>query len=152
MYCEAVNETAGPTAEIYDMLNVVRKRSFMAPIPLEAKTSKALMDEYIKRERRVELFYENNRIWSSRLYLEPSSAKELAREQAWQAAGTSNDKRSQAAWPYPKAQRMINGMKPVEDPNGKILVDGKKYKMQRYLDRKSCFRSAKALFVPNHAG
>jgi hypothetical protein len=148
MYCEAVNETAGPTAEIYDMLNVVRKRSFMAPIPLEAKTSKALMDEYIKRERRVELFYENNRIWSSRLYLEPSSAKELAREQAWQAAGTSNDKRSQTAWPYPKAQRMINGMKPVEDPNGKILVDGKKYKMQRYWIESRVFVAPRHYLFP----
>ncbi|MEO6287136.1 MAG: RagB/SusD family nutrient uptake outer membrane protein [Dyadobacter sp.] len=148
IYCEAVNETAGPTAEIYDMLNVVRKRSFMAPIPVEAKTNKALMDEYIKRERRVELFYENNRIWSSRLYLEPSSAKEMAKEQTWQGAGTSNDKRSQVAWPYPKAQRMINGMKPVEDPNGKILVDGKKYKMQRYWIESRVFVAPRHYLFP----
>lgn len=144
IYCEAVNETAGPNAEIYDMLNTVRKRSFMAPIPAEAKASKALMDEYIKRERRVELFYENNRIWSSRLYLEPSAPKEMAREQAWQSAGSTNDQRSQNAWPYPKAQRMINGMKPVEDPAGKIVVDGKKYKMQRY------FIESRVFVAPRH--
>lgn len=144
IYCEAVNETAGPNAEIYDLLNAVRKRSFMAPIPVEAKASKALMDEYIKRERRVELFYENNRIWSSRLYLEPSSPKEVSKEQAWQSAGNTNDKRSQNAWPYPKAQRMINGMKPVEDPAGKIVVDGKKYKMQRY------FIESRVFVAPRH--
>ncbi len=34
------------------------------------RLTKALMDEYIKRERRVELFYENSRIWTARLYLE----------------------------------------------------------------------------------
>lgn len=116
----------------------------MAPIPVEAKASKALMDEYIKRERRVELFYENNRIWSSRLYLEPSSPKEVSKEQAWQSAGNTNDKRSQNAWPYPKAQRMINGMKPVEDPAGKIVVDGKKYKMQRY------FIESRVFVAPRH--
>ncbi|MCF2487056.1 RagB/SusD family nutrient uptake outer membrane protein [Dyadobacter sp. CY347] len=144
IYCEAVNETAGPNAEIYDMLNMVRKRSFMAPIPVEAKASKALMDEYIKRERRVELFYENNRIWSTRLYLDASSPKELAKEQAWQTAGSTNDQRSQNAWPYPKAQRMINGMKPVEDPAGKIVVEGKKYKMQRY------FIESRVFVAPRH--
>ncbi|MCE7071355.1 RagB/SusD family nutrient uptake outer membrane protein [Dyadobacter sp. CY327] len=144
IYAEAVNETAGPNAEIYDLLNSVRKRSFMAPIPAGAKASKALMDEYIKRERRVELFYENNRIWSTRLYLEPSAPKEIAKEQAWQSAGSTNDQRSQKAWPYPKTQRMINGMKPVEDPAGKILVDGKKYRMQRY------FIESRVFVAPRH--
>ncbi|MCE7061133.1 RagB/SusD family nutrient uptake outer membrane protein [Dyadobacter sp. CY343] len=144
IYAEAVNETAGPNAEIYEMINNVRKRSFMAPMPPEVQTSKALMDEYIKRERRVELFYENNRIWTSRLYLEPSSAKELAREQAWQSAGATNEQRAQLGWPYPKTQRMINGMKPVEDPAGKIVVDGKKYKMQRF------FIESRVFVAPRH--
>ncbi|KQS31249.1 RagB/SusD family nutrient uptake outer membrane protein [Dyadobacter sp. Leaf189] len=144
IYAEAVNETAGPNAEIYAMINEVRARSFMAPMPPEVQTNKALMDEYIKRERRVELFYENNRIWSSRLYLEPSSPKELAREQAWQSSGATNEQRAQLGWPYPKTQRMINGMKPVEDPNGKIEVEGKKYKMQRY------FIESRVFVAPRH--
>ena len=132
IYCEAVNKTSGPDQEIYDLLNEVRARSFMAPIPPAAKTDQELMNEYIQRERRVELFYENNRIWASRLYLEPSSSTELAKEQEWEAAGGDNDTRSQNYWPYPKCQRMINGMKPVEDANGKIIVDGGQYKMQRF--------------------
>lgn len=122
MYCEAVNETSGPNQEIYDLLNTVRARSFMAPIPPAAKTDKALMNEYIQRERRVELFYENHRIWHTRLYLEADDATELAKEKAYKDSDT---------WPYPKTQRWSHGMKPVEDPNGKIVVDGKKYKMKR---------------------
>jgi len=132
IYCEAVNEISGPSQEIYDLLNEVRARSFMAPIPTEAKSDKELMNEYIQRERRVELFYENNRIWACRLYLEPGSSVEVAKEQAWEAAGSDYDSRSQNYWPYPKCQRMINGMKPVEDPNGKIVINGVHYKMKRY--------------------
>lgn len=144
IYCEAVNETSGPSQEIYDLLNEVRARSFMAPIPPAALSDKDLMDEYIKRERRVELFYENNRIWSCRLYLEPSSSKEMARENAWEAAGSNNDERSQNYWPYPKTQRMINGMKPVEDPEGKIVIGEKRYKMQRF------FVESRVFITPRH--
>jgi len=132
IYCEAVNNTTGPDQEIYDLLNEVRARSFMAPIPPAAKSDQESMNEYIQRERRVELFYENNRIWTGRWYLEPNNASESAKEKAWEAAGSDNDSRSQNYWPYPKCQRMINGMKPVEDPNGKIVIDGVHYKMKRF--------------------
>lgn len=123
IYCEAVNETTGPNDEIYNMLNQIRARSFMAPIPPAAKTNKALMNDYIQRERRVELFSENHRIWHLRLYLEPDNAAELSREASYQDADS---------WPYPKTQRWSHGMRPVEDPDGKIIVDGKKYKMERF--------------------
>lgn len=148
IYCEAVNETNGPNQEIYDMINEVRARSFMAPIPTEVITNKDLMNEYIQRERRVELFYENNRIWSCRLYLEPSSSKVSNAESAWDAAGSTNDERSQNYWPYPKGQRMINGMRPVEDPNGAIVVDGKHYKMQRYYVEPRVFVSPRHYLFP----
>jgi len=123
IYCEAVNETTGPNQEIYDLLNTVRTRSFMAPIPLEAIEDKAMMNDYIQRERRVELFYENHRIWHTRLYLEPNDKNELAKETAYVDANS---------WPYPKTQRSTHGMKPVADPNGKIVINGKKYKMVRF--------------------
>lgn len=122
MYCEAVNETTGPTQEIYDLLNEVRARSFMAPIPPAALADKALMNDYIQRERRVELFFENHRIWHTRLYLEADDAVELTKEQNYVDADS---------WPYPKTQRWSHGMRPVEDPDGKIVVAGKKYKMVR---------------------
>ncbi|HBG42528.1 MAG TPA: RagB/SusD family nutrient uptake outer membrane protein [Porphyromonadaceae bacterium] len=123
MYCEAVNETSGPNQEIYDLINNVRARAFMAPIPPAAKTDKNLMNDYIQRERRVELFYENHRFWHTRLYLEADDATELAKEKSYKDADS---------WPYPKTQRWSHGMKPVEDPDGKIEVNGKKYKMVRF--------------------
>jgi hypothetical protein len=138
IYCEAVNELSGPTDEIYNLLNQVRARSFMAPIPPAAKSNKALMNDYIQRERRVELFYENNRIWTNRLLLEADSETQLARENQWRTVGSTNDERSQNYWtqanaPYPKCQRMINGMRPVEDAtNGQIVIGSKKYKMERF--------------------
>ena len=54
IYCEAVNELSGPNEEIYKMINEVRARSFMAPMPPATKTDKKLMNSYIQRERRVE--------------------------------------------------------------------------------------------------
>jgi TonB-dependent SusC/RagA subfamily outer membrane receptor len=111
-------------------------------------TNKDLMNDYIQRERRVELFYENNRIWSCRLYLQPSNAVELAKEQAWSAAGADNDSRSQNYWPYPKCQRMINGMKPVEDPVGKIIISGVHYKMKRFYVENRVFVTPRHYLFP----
>ena len=95
----------------------------MAPMPPETKTNRELMKEYIQRERRIELFYENNRYWLSRLYMDPDNTVEITKEKAYKDANS---------WPYPKTQRFSHGMKPVEDPNGKIVVNGKHYKMIRF--------------------
>lgn len=50
-----MNKVSGPTQEIYDLVNSVRERSFMAPMPPAVLTDANLMQEYIQRERRVEL-------------------------------------------------------------------------------------------------
>ncbi|GAA6529444.1 membrane protein [Segatella asaccharophila] len=153
IYCEAVNEISGPNKEIYDLINKVRARSFMAPMPPETITDQNLMREYIKRERRVEFFYEDKRAWWSRLYLEPDNSDELSKEQKWEAAGTTNNERSVNYWsqgygPYPKCQRMINGMKPIQDPNGKIVIDGTRYKMQRFCVENRVFDTPKMYLWP----
>lgn len=148
IYAEALNETGGSADEIMNMLNTIRQRAFMAPVPPSVKGDKAKMNEYIQRERRVEFFYENKRWFTARLYLEPSSATEIAKEQAWQSAGADNDTRSQRYWPYPKCQRMVNGMKPVEDPNGKITISGKKYSMQRFYVAAWVFVAPTHFFFP----
>lgn len=136
IYCEAVNELSGPNEEIYDLINQVRVRSFMAPMPPAVKTDKELMNEYIQRERRVELFYENNRYWASRLYLEPENY------------GTESNV-DPSDWPYPKNQRQSHGMKPVEDPNGKIVVNGKNYRMERFtVEDGRVFTSPKSYLFP----
>lgn len=148
IYAEAVNEIAGPNQEIYDLVNQVRARSFMAPMPPEVKTDKALMKDYIQRERRVEFFYENNRMWTTRLYLEPNNTAEINKEEAWKNAGTDNDSRSQNYWPYPKCQRMINGMKPVEDPAGKIVIGSKRYRMVRFYVEPRVFVAPRHYLFP----
>ncbi len=153
IYAEAVNELNGPTQEIYDMVNQVRARSFMVPMPPGVLGSKDLMREYIKRERRVEFFYENKRAFDARLYLEPSSSEELQKESTWRTAGGDNNERSQKYWishvgPYPKTQRMINGMRPVQDANGKIEIGGIKYRMQRFYVESRSFEAPKHYLFP----
>ena len=47
-------------------------------IPPAAQTNKELLLDYILRERRVELYHEKSRFFSTRFYLEPTSPEELA--------------------------------------------------------------------------
>ncbi|OQP58000.1 RagB/SusD family nutrient uptake outer membrane protein [Niastella populi] len=148
IYAEALNETGGSADEIFTMLNTIRQRAFMAPVPPAVKGDKDKTNEYIQRERRVEFFFENKRWFTARLYLEPSSTTQLTREQAWQSAGSDNDTRSRNFWPYPKCQRMVNGMKPVEDPNGKINIGGKTYRMERFYVATWVFVSPTHFFFP----
>lgn len=153
IYAEAVNELEGPTQEIYDLINQVRARSFMHPMPPSVLTSKEAMFDYIQRERRVEFYYENKRVWNCRLYLEPSNPTELAKEKEFESLGANNDERSINYWlqhkgPYPKCQRMINGMRPVEDPNGKIEVNGVKYRMERFCVEERVFDAPKHYLFP----
>lgn len=153
IYAEATNEVSGPNKEIYDLINTVRARSFMVPMPTACMTDKALMKEYIQRERRVELYYENKRTFDCRLYLEPTSPAEVEREVLWEKAGADDNERSKNYWkkynqPYPKTQRMINGMRPVEDPNGKIVIGDKKYKMERFFKEERIFETPKHYYWP----
>ena len=66
IYAEALNETDGDVNTIKSMLNQIRERSFMKPVPPEFDSDKKLRREYIDRERRVELFFENNRYFTLR--------------------------------------------------------------------------------------
>jgi len=156
IYAEAVNIlNQGPTGEIYDLLNEVRDRSFMAPIP--PNLNQVQFNEYIQRERRVELFYENNRVWATRLYLDASNPVEIAKEAVWNAASAEQKTTiSQENWPYPKTQRRINGMRPVEDVNGKIsittVVSGvsttKTYRMERFWVEDRVFNAPRHYLFP----
>jgi hypothetical protein len=140
IYCEAVNETTGPNDEIYKLINEVRARSFMAPMPPAVKSDKELMNQYIQRERRVELFYENDRYWTTRLYMQPDDSDETAKEASYVDSNS---------WPYPKTQRWSHGMRPVEDPDGKIVVNGKHYKMVRFeVQDGRVFNSPKSYLWP----
>ena len=130
VYAEAVTRSKGATDEVYNMMNDLRARSFMAPIPPAAKSNKELLLDYILRERRVELYHEKNRFFSTRFYLEPTSTAELAKDAQWNALPGSNDEKAQQYFTkygaYPKTQHRICGMRPVEDPNGKIKSEAKR--------------------------
>lgn len=125
IYAEAMNKYYGPSQAVYDVLNNLRARSFMAPVPpgLDADA----LHKYIQRERRVELFYENKRYFYARWNLEPDAASELAQEAAAKASANPEN-----VWPYPRTQRVVHGMIPVADPTAKYDVGGVKYKMQRF--------------------
>lgn len=125
IYCEALNKFSGPSNEIYTVLNNLRARSFMAPIPTGLNETE--LHKYIQRERRVELFYEAKRYFYARWNLEPDSPQELAQEQL---ANSSDDPAQ--VWPYARTQRTAHGMRPVADPDGLIVVGGVKYKMERF--------------------
>ncbi|MEO6914484.1 MAG: RagB/SusD family nutrient uptake outer membrane protein [Chitinophagaceae bacterium] len=125
IYAEAMNKVSGPSAEIYTILNNLRARSYMAPVP--PGLNEAALHKYIQRERRVELFYENKRYFYARWNLEPDSDVELAQEAKAKASPTPDD-----VWPYPRTQRAAHGIRPIADPSGTYIVSGVAYKLQRY--------------------
>ncbi|MCF3111307.1 RagB/SusD family nutrient uptake outer membrane protein [Niabella sp. CC-SYL272] len=63
-YAEAANEAMGPVSEVYDAINTVRARAKMPQLP--GGLSKDEMRERIRRERRVEMAFEEQRIWDVR--------------------------------------------------------------------------------------
>lgn len=145
MFAEAVVRTqdAANRQKAIDLVNSVRERAFMYTMAPEVATDDNLFLEYIEREWRVEYFYENKRFLRCRWNLEPVQLTEIQKETRYNALGenAAQDYIDTYWTSYPKCQRMINGMKPVEDPNGKIEVNGKKYKMQRFLKETRVFRN-----------
>lgn len=63
-YAEAQNEAAGPDASVYDAVNTLRARVNMPALP--AGLSKEAMRERIRRERAVELAFEDQRFFDLR--------------------------------------------------------------------------------------
>ncbi len=60
-YAEAQNEVAGPDVSVYDAVNKIRNRSALPNLP--DGLSKDEMRTAIRRERRVELAFEDKRFW-----------------------------------------------------------------------------------------
>lgn len=138
IYADALNETDNPEAgeKVYDILNQIRQRSFMVKVPEGVKSNKKLRREYINRERRVELFYENNRFFDLRYKGIPTSSLEIMKEGQYLGLSADPDTRAQLWFErgfgeYPQTQHYIHGMIPIADNDGKVSIDGKKYKMKR---------------------
>jgi len=68
-YAEALNEVGGPTTEVYDALDQIRHRAGITG-NVEDRTdltsSKANMRNFIRKERAVELAFEEHRFWDVR--------------------------------------------------------------------------------------
>lgn len=60
-YAEAQNEFAGPDASVYDAVNRIRERSALPDLP--TGLTQEGMRTAIRRERRVELAFEDKRYW-----------------------------------------------------------------------------------------
>lgn len=86
-FAEAANEYEGPTAEVYEAVELVRERAGLDPYQLEEGLSQDEMREIIRRERHVELAFEGHRFWDVR---------------RWMIAGETQDK-------------MMHGMEVIRD-------------------------------------
>ena len=135
VYAEALNETNGDVATMRSMLDQIRERSFMKPVPASFDGDKAVRRDYIERERRVELFFENNRCFTVRYKGIMTNPAELSREESYLAMPVET--RAQAWFDggngqYPQTQHYVHGMQCIRDEaNGKVVVNGKKYRMER---------------------
>jgi len=63
-YAEAANEVNGPTQDVYDAIDTIRNRAHMPDLPSGLNTDE--MRIRIRRERRVEMPYEEQRFWDVR--------------------------------------------------------------------------------------
>lgn len=63
-YAESLNEVKGAVPEAYNAVNTVRARSGMPPLPLGL--TKEEFRERVRKERGIELAYENHRWWDLR--------------------------------------------------------------------------------------
>jgi hypothetical protein len=74
-YAEAVNESDGPTTEVYNMLTMIRDRAGIQPgvdnlYGIPAGLTKEQMRTIIHTERRIEMAFEEQRYWDLRRWKE----------------------------------------------------------------------------------
>ncbi|MCS3796389.1 RagB/SusD family nutrient uptake outer membrane protein [Niastella sp. OAS944] len=65
-YAEALNEYSGPSADVYNAVEAIRRRAGLIPYQLPAGLTKEAMRTYIRTERQIELAYENQRYFDTR--------------------------------------------------------------------------------------
>lgn len=65
-YAEAQNEAVGPDQSVYDAVNAIRKRPSVNMPALQAGLTQTQMREEIRRERQVELAFEEHRYYDVR--------------------------------------------------------------------------------------
>ncbi|AWV98543.1 RagB/SusD family nutrient uptake outer membrane protein [Arcticibacterium luteifluviistationis] len=68
-YAEAQNEAVGPDATVYDAVNSIRSRTGVEMPDLPTGLSQSEMRERIRRERRIELAFEEHRYYDVRRWM-----------------------------------------------------------------------------------
>ncbi|MGV8879170.1 MAG: RagB/SusD family nutrient uptake outer membrane protein [Sphingobacteriaceae bacterium] len=106
LYAEALNESAGPGADVYKYLNLIRERAGLKTVesswegfstnPGKYKTETGLRD-IIRQERLIELAFEGQRFWDLRRWKEATKVMNAA-VTGWDVSQTTN-----AAYYLPKA-------------------------------------------------
>lgn len=98
LYAEALNEANGPTAEVYNNVDIIRERANLGGVleswqnfsnnPNKPMTQEGMRD-IIKQERLIELAFEGRRYWDLRRWLE---LKDLMNTpiRGWNLDGDSN--------------------------------------------------------------
>lgn len=109
MYAEAVNEiNNGPNTEAYDMVNLIRDRAELEPLP--DGLSKTAFADAIQHERQVELAFEGHR-WFDLL----RTGKALEKMNA-HFAGTISLQEYHLLFPIPQSQININPGVIIQNP------------------------------------
>lgn len=83
---EAANEAYGPNGDVYGAVNAIRARAGMPALP--EGLSKEEMRERIRRERRVELAFEEHRFWDVRRWKILDKTDRLTTGMEWTRAGS----------------------------------------------------------------
>lgn len=73
---EAVNESEGPTTEVYDLVDAIRARAGLAGLP--PGLTQEQMRERIKHERRIELAFETHRFFDVRRWKDAEKSEAQA--------------------------------------------------------------------------
>jgi hypothetical protein len=121
-YAEAMNEANGPSVEVYDALNKVRQRSGITgsvATRTDLTSSKDNMRIFIRKERTVELAFEEHRVWDVRRWNVATQA--LSRDiygVAVSSTGTISRKVAQKRvfldkmylYPIPESQVWVTGI------------------------------------------
>ncbi|MDO9374702.1 MAG: RagB/SusD family nutrient uptake outer membrane protein [Bacteroidota bacterium] len=76
-FAEATNEFAGPTTEVFQAVEAIRRRAGLRPYALPAGLSKEQMRAAIHLERRIELAYEGHRFFDVRRWLVAEQTENL---------------------------------------------------------------------------
>jgi starch-binding outer membrane protein, SusD/RagB family len=91
-YAEALNEFQGPSTEVYQAVEAIRKRAGLNPYQLDAGLTKEQMRDIIRNERRVELaFEEANRFYDiKRWHIAHDLINGEMHGMRWTRVGTTN--------------------------------------------------------------